>query len=67
MARRRSTTKVEEQCKTCINAVYDPVWGEHKCTSLQNVIYKPDDVSGCIYYKKGEPAISKKFTEDVTE
>ena len=57
MAKKRSVE--ETHCKTCINAVYDPIWGEIKCTSLKHVIYKPDEMTGCIYYRKGEPATSK--------
>lgn len=39
-------------CKTCSNAIFDPVWGEYKC-SIKHV-YTSESVD-CPDYKKGNP------------
>ena len=61
MPRRRDVEKT--QCTTCANAVWDPVWGEYKCTSLKHVIYRPENFENCIYYLKGIPKESRDSNE----
>ena len=48
-----------ETCKTCKNAIFDPVWGEYKCSVLQRRV-RSEPVTNCRFYKKGKPAISKE-------
>lgn len=58
-----------ENCKTCKNAIFDEIWGDYKCKVNHLVIYNAQDVEGCVYYKKGEPKISKdnKYEKEVDE
>lgn len=52
-----------ETCKTCKNAIFDPVWGEYKCSVLQRRV-RSEPVTNCRFYKKGKPAISKEEEEE---
>lgn len=45
-------------CKTCEHAVFDPLWGEYKCTVKEHYIYG-DIEHECPDHKEGTPAISK--------
>lgn len=51
-------------CRNCGNAVFDPVWGEYKCTVYEHVIYDLDNYLDCKSYEKGEPTESKETPED---
>ena len=42
-------------CKTCGNAVFDPLWAEHKCGHYNTYIYDLDACKDCPHWKKGEP------------
>lgn len=49
-----------DNCKTCEHAIFDPVWGEYKCSVRQTTIPILLDSAECKSYKKGTPAISKE-------
>ena len=50
------------KCKTCEKAIFDPHWGEMKCSAYQRRVYNPDEVLYCDEYKKGEPKETKHET-----
>lgn len=50
-------------CKTCEHAVFDPLWGEYKCTVKEHYIYGDVDHE-CPDHKEGTPAISKDIDVD---
>ena len=39
-------------CKTCVNSVFDPLWGEYKCKKREIRIYKPSKQIECADYKE---------------
>lgn len=51
-------------CKNCGNSVFDPVFGEYKCSKTNARIYYPDLHIHCTDWKKGEPIESKETYED---
>ena len=51
------------KCTTCKKAVFDPLWGEYKCSVYQHTIYLPDKVEECPEYKQGEPKETKDHDE----
>lgn len=46
-------------CKNCSNAIFDPVFGEYKCSITQTVVYEISLIS-CDNYEKGIPETSKE-------
>lgn len=52
-------------CKNCANAIFDPVWGEFKCSIKQHVMYT--DSVDCDDYETGKPSISKETPEGYGE
>ena len=48
-------------CKTCKNAIFDPLWGDFKC-EIHKVIIHPDQKLDCEHYKEGTPKKSKGDT-----
>ena len=46
-------------CKDCVNAIYDPTWGEYKCKIRQQRIYKILDSDDCKDYKKNNKKTKK--------
>lgn len=46
-------------CETCLNAIFNELWGEYKCKVYQHTVYFPEELTGCKDYKKGTPSISK--------
>ena len=50
-----------EQCKTCKHALYDEIWGEHKCKLSRHVMYPMDmQPRKCAHYEKGTVEKSKR-------
>lgn len=48
----------EFKCPKCANAIFDPVWGELKCSKKQRSV-KPELDADCADYKEGKPTESK--------
>lgn len=48
----------ELKCTACENAIFDPVWGEYKCSKKQRNV-KPELDADCPDYKEGKPKESK--------
>lgn len=48
---------VGENCKNCVNAIFDETWGEYKCKAMEITIYRPENYEDCPKYK---PKSSKK-------
>lgn len=46
---------------TCVNALFDPVWGEYKCKVYESYIYRCDYCKDCPHYHKSKP---KKDTRE---
>lgn len=51
-------------CAKCGNAIFDPLWGDFKCSIRQHVVYNHKNVE-CDDYKEGEPTETKR--EEVYE
>lgn len=47
------------KCMTCGKAIFDPLWGDYKCSVYQHTIYLPDKVEDCPEYREGTPTESK--------
>ena len=52
-------------CKNCANAIFDPVFGDFKCSKSEVVVY--ESVVDCADYEKGNPIISKETPEGYGE
>lgn len=52
-----------KNCQTCRRAVFDPVFGEYKCSVKKIIIYNLAEKEGCPDYKEGTPMESKKLRE----
>lgn len=52
-------------CRTCANAIYDEVWGEHKCKidKKQHALQGLLTAAGCGYHRKGTPETTKNTYE----
>lgn len=48
----------EFKCNHCENAIFDPLWGEHKCFKKQRYV-KPEFDADCADFKEGTPKESK--------
>ena len=55
----------EKKCETCLKALFDPLWGEHKCSVTKVRATDEQLKNGCDEYKKGKPEISKGIDENV--
>lgn len=49
-----------QNCTTCANAVFDPLWGEYKCKVRKTTVYILLDSTECRDYKNGTPEKSKE-------
>ena len=52
------------KCNTCKNALFNPVWGEYKCSKTGLVVHDISKKEGCKDYKQGEPGMSKDLPEE---
>ena len=52
------------KCNTCKNALYNPIWGEHKCSKTGLCVYDIDKKEDCEKYEQGEPGMSKDLPEE---
>lgn len=50
-------------CSTCKHALFNPVWGEYKCSKTGLVVYDISTNENCKDYEKGEPGMSKDIPE----
>ena len=50
-------------CKTCTKAIFDPTWGEYKC-SVQKKKVTLDGYGRCKHYAKGQVQETKKEREE---
>lgn len=60
----KTKRKNKHDCKHCTNAIFDEVWGDYKCKILKRVLKETDDANHCVYYKKGDAAMSAESRED---
>lgn len=51
------------KCMTCSKAIFDPLWGDTKCSVYEHTMYYPSEVENCPEYKEGTPAESKNQDE----
>lgn len=51
-------------CKTCGNAIFNPWWGEYKCSLYEQIMYDISDITDCPEYKEGEPKDTLNNPED---
>lgn len=47
-------------CKTCKHAIFDPLWGDYKCSKTQRRVTDDEFRNGCDEYEKGVPTDSHK-------
>lgn len=52
-----------KSCKTCKNAIFDPLWGLYKCGVLKRTMINPDAKELCRHYKEGTSTDSKQHEE----
>lgn len=50
-------------CKTCTKAIFNPIWGEYKCSVTKKKV-ETKTYGRCKDYAKGETQISKKEREE---
>ena len=55
----------EKKCETCLKAIFDPLWGDFKCSVTKVRATDEQLKNGCDEYKKGKPEISKGIDENV--
>lgn len=46
-------------CETCANALFDPLWGEYRCSVTKRKATDEEVKNGCNQYKNGKPGVSK--------
>ena len=51
------------KCTTCKKAIFDPLWGDCKCSVYKHNIYLPDKAEECPEYKQGTPAEAKGYDD----
>ena len=57
---------IYKNCKTCENAIFDPVWGQYKCKRLAHSIDDTERYNDCDYWVENpnqEPTITKRWTK----
>lgn len=47
-------------CKTCKHAIFDPLWGDYKCSEKQRCVTVFELHKGCKEYVEGTPKDSKE-------
>ena len=51
------------KCMSCRKAIFNPFWGEYKCSIYRHVLYYPSKVEDCHEYKEGTPTEAKGYEE----
>lgn len=52
------------KCNTCKHSLFNPVWGDYKCSKTGLYVYDIDKEEGCEKYEQGEPGMSKDLPEE---
>ena len=52
------------KCNTCKHSLYNPVWGDYKCSKTGLYVYDIDKKEDCDKYTQGEPGMSKDLPEE---
>ena len=50
---------MEPKCETCSKALFDPLWGEYRCSVTKRKAKDEELKYGCAEYKEGKPGFSK--------
>ena len=52
------------KCECCSKALFNPLWGEYKCSVTKRMAKNYELKNGCEQYKNGKPGISKGTEEE---
>lgn len=58
------TENLIRECEYCSKALFNPLWGEYKCSVTHRKAKDEELKNGCAEYKNGKPGISKGIEEE---